>query len=302
VSRAPCGSLNGAVASAVDPDTGHCYVGWINPTNQASAQQDCQSRGGDLVSINSSSENALVRGMWGLPLRAWIGVVSPPGTSQFRLVTGEHLTVNDFAAGEPDDADHAESCVALDPADGWHDLPCGFAATGALPASPATTNSYICEISCGNSVVEPGESCDPPGPGCTRTCQIERDCPEPGGVVSPTSGRCFFLGDTTSDYSTVKDSCPRGTHLAVLESAEDTQAASQATGGTEAWFALRAPDTLGAFAWEAPATLPFDSRRYHGFTGTEPNEPTAPACVRLRAEGWADHGCTRIYGALCERD
>jgi hypothetical protein len=48
----------------------------------------------------------------------------------------------------------------------------------------------------------------------------------------------------------------------------------------------------------------FDSRRYHGFLGTEPNETTAPpTCARQTTlQGWKDRACTGLYVPLCERE
>ena len=47
----------------------------------------------------------------------------------------------------------------------------------------------------------------------------------------------------------------------------------------------------------------FNSRRFHGFTGNEPNENSTPACVRVSSGiGWRDINCNNNYDALCERD
>jgi hypothetical protein len=47
----------------------------------------------------------------------------------------------------------------------------------------------------------------------------------------------------------------------------------------------------------------FNSRRFHGFVGAEPNEATTPNCVRVvDGAGWKDINCNNSYDALCERE
>ncbi|MGZ3406382.1 MAG: lectin-like protein, partial [Polyangia bacterium] len=151
--RAACGSVSGAAAAKIDPATGHCYVAWPGPINFASAQRDCQSRGGYLAVVTSSAENSIVNAVSGLS-QMWIGLeITHAATDSFRWVDGEPFLYSAFATGEPNNGANnggrAEDCGARTIL-GWADLPCGFPSTGNLPASPTFALGFVCESSCGN--------------------------------------------------------------------------------------------------------------------------------------------------------
>ena len=304
--RASCGSVSGATGAKIDPATGHCYVAWPGPINFASAQHDCQSRGGYLAVITSATENTLVASVAGSAQMMWIGLEMSHGTPDtFHWVDREPYAFSAFQPGQPDNgganAPAPEDCIART-ATGWDDVPCGFPSTGGLPASTAFALGYVCEASCGNGVVEPGEACDG-GPTCTASCQLRQPCTEPGGYSSPVSGHCYFTLGVSVDESTALSSCPSGTHLATPHDESETDAAMKGLGlATDAWIALKAATTLGQYSWQQPAPEPFDSTRYHGFSGTEPNDTSTPSCVRLRAGiGWDDKSCSTLFDAMCER-
>jgi hypothetical protein len=171
----------------------------------------------------------------------------------------------------------------------------------------SNTYPYVCEHSCGNGVVEPGEECELGDAGCLPTCVRARPCTEAGGRVSTGTGHCFFLTGSNLTYDQAKAACPAGTHLATLESPTEAEAATLAVGATPAWIALRATTTLGILSWDAAATIPFDPGRYHNFDVDEPNDTTLPQCARVEVGGlWRDRTCgassTYVYAALCERD
>jgi hypothetical protein len=303
--RAPCGTLTGALAAAIDPDSGHCYVAWPGGVHSfTGARNDCQSRGGDLVSITSAREDALVKTLLPSGQSTWIGAYTDPGASpQFKWVSGEAIGYQNWALGQPDNG-VGQHCTVYDPAFGWRDSACGWASNGNLPAAVAIYNPYLCEHGCGNGVVEPGETCEG-GAGCTATCRTVAACTEAGAVSSPASGHCYFASATAVDYATALGACPAGTHLATPESPSETRAALGAAGATDAWIAVHAT-TLYDFSFDgAGASAPLlDVGRYHGFTGTDPDELAAPACVRLKvaATGWADHPCTDLWRPICERE
>jgi hypothetical protein len=304
--RATCGTVSGATGAKIDPATGHCYVAWPGPINYASAQRDCQSRGGYLAVITSSAENTLVSAIAGLS-QMWIGLeITHGATDSYHWVDNEMFLYAAFATGEPNNGSanggRAEDCVARGVA-GWADLPCGFPSTGNLPSSPSFALGFVCESSCGNGVLEPGEECDG-GPNCTANCYLKRPCTESGAFLSPVNGHCYFVQSGSVNYATALNSCPAGTHLATLaDIAENESGMGAVIGKNDAWIALKAASTLGSYDWGAPTSEAFNSRRYHGFTGAEPNESSTPNCVRVSdGMGWRDISCSNTYDSLCERE
>jgi hypothetical protein len=307
-SRAPCGTLSGSSAAKIDPSTGHCYVAWPGPINFASAQRDCQSRNGTLAVVSSAAENGIVNSVSGLQ-QTWIGLeITHGATDSFHWVDGEPYAYSAFAPGEPNNGSanggRAEDCVARTIL-GWADLPCGFPSTGNLPSSPTFALGFVCESSCGNGVVEPGEECDG-GATCTATCALKRPCTEANGVSSPINGHCYFVQTANANFSNaLNNTCPTGTHLATLADIAENESAQKAIAGNgdDAWIALKAPSQLGQYSWQAPSSEAFNSRRFHGFQGNEPNEANTPNCVRLvDGQGWKDIDCGSDYDALCERE
>jgi hypothetical protein len=306
-SRAACGSVSGASAAKIDPTTGHCYVAWPGPINFASAQRDCQSRGGYLAVVTSSAENTIVNSVGG-NAQSWIGLEITHGTTDsFHWVDGEMFLYSAFAPGEPNNGalngGRAEDCTART-VTGWADLPCGFPSTGTLPSSPSFALGFVCESSCGNGVVEPGEECDG-GPSCTATCYTRRPCTEAGAYSSPINGHCYFVQPGLVNFSAAMTSCPTGSHLATLADIAETEAGLGAIVGNvnDPWIALKASSTVGQFSWQEPTSEAFNSRRYHGFSGVEPNESATPACARVvDGIGWKDITCSNTYDTLCERE
>ncbi len=302
--RAPCGDLTGALAATVDSASGHCYVAWPSGVHSfTGARFDCQSRGGDLASITSAGEDAIVKALLPPAQPTWIGAFTPPGaTPQFGWVTGESVSFQNWAIGEPLGGNGSD-CAIYDPASGWKASSCGWASNGNLPAEAQIFNSYVCENGCGNGLVEPGETCEG-GASCTATCQTIASCTESGGATSPVSGRCYFPSGGAVDYPTaIASSCPAGTHLATPDSPWETDAALVAAGVNDAWIAVRAT-TLYDFAFEGSGAPTLDLTRYHGFDGDDPNEVTGPDCVRLKvtAAGWADQQCNLLHPAVCQRE
>jgi hypothetical protein len=162
---------------------------------------------------------------------------------------------------------------------------------------------------CGNGVVEPGETCDPPtSTTCTASCQTKLACTETGGYSSPINGHCYFEVDNSVSYMTARTDCPAGTHLATLGDAAESEAAQLALSATypDAWIALRAPTDVTQFAWDESSSEPFLSRRYHGFLLLEPNTTNPPACARVSlAAGWKDKDCSgngNTFATMCERE
>jgi hypothetical protein len=219
-------------------------------------------------------------------------------------VTGEPTSFTAFATGQPA-GDPTQGC-GHSSATGWQGANCGYPSNGGLTANGMTAFPSVCESGCGNGVVDPGETCDPPGPACTKRCQTRVACTEAGAVLAPENGHCYFVSPTAVDYPTaLASSCPAGTHLATLETPAETEAALAAI-ATDSWIALSAPTTLALFAWDVPGAV-FDPLRYHGFGGDDPNQ-TPPAGVMVTntppsgGPGWRDRPQATLAPALCERD
>jgi hypothetical protein len=298
--RARCGDTAGSDGAALDQQSGHCYISWSTPLSFEPARRECQRRGGDLVAVNSAAENTIVN-LLGVNNQAWIGLTVDPGSTSFYWVTGEPLTFNGFGPGQPNDGPGQEACVRLD-FDGWHDIPCGFPSSGLLPQAPNVQHAYICETACGNGKIDPGEECDDDGPDCTPTCRSVRSCNEPGGVVSPVNGHCYFATNNTVDYQTGLGECPPDAHPATLDEIAETEAGEQAIGSTgDAWIPLSSNNNVGDYSWDVGPTV-FDPRRYHGFFGNEPNNNTLPVCARITPQGWDDGPCGSWHNVLCERE
>jgi cysteine-rich repeat protein len=301
--RAGCGTLSGAAGASIDPATGHCYVAWATASSWASAQRDCESRGGHLATLASANENARVSSLAGTA-DVWIGLTIDHGQPvRDRWVTGERVALTAYATGEPNNGGTSgvpEQCGVVSlKRGGWDDRPCGFVSSGSLPASSLYSLGYVCEHECGNGTVDPGEGCEPAGANCTSLCQIKQSCPE--GIPSPINGHCYFTGSTAVSQTQALAACPAGTHLATLDEIAETEAAVLAAGTTEAWLALRASTTLGQYAWQSGATF-FDSHRYHGFVSPEPNDTVTPSCGRITAAGWKDKTCDNLFVPMCERE
>ena len=240
----------------------------------------------------------------------WIGLEITHGSSDsYHWVDNEMFLYAAFAPGEPNNGaangGRPEDCVARSVL-GWADLPCGFPATGNLPSSPSFALGFVCESSCGNGVQEPGEECDG-GPNCTATCALKRPCTEAGAYSSPVNGHCYFVQSGLVSYSTALSSgCPSGSHLATLADVRRGRGGRWrpvAGNPNDAWIALKAPSTLGVYSWQATTSEDFNSRRYHGFAGAEPNESSTPNCVReVDGLGWRDISCSNDYDSLCERE
>ncbi len=174
------------------------------------------------------------------------------------------------------------------------------------PAQPPSTAAYVCELSCGNGVLDPGEACDPPSPGCTKTCRTISACTEAGGVVSPATGACYFKSAALVSYgAALLTACPSGTHLATPNGPIETEAALKAT-DADAWIGARAKGQPNQFSFDVSG-FSLDTTRYHGFVGPDPDQGIAPACVvathgDVRGDGWRDRSCLTMSPSLCERD
>ncbi|HVK84168.1 MAG TPA: Ig-like domain-containing protein [Kofleriaceae bacterium] len=162
----------------VDPFTGHCYVAYDDTmTTYADAQTACVDAGGYLATITSAGEQTIVASLQAADQSPWIGAADDANTTDtvFQWVTGETWAYTNFATGEPDNDEGlgaAADCLHLvDGEPTWADTNCNLT---------TFVVGQICEVepeACGDSVIQPGETCDDgnatDGDGCSATCTIE---------------------------------------------------------------------------------------------------------------------------------
>jgi hypothetical protein len=302
--RVPCGSVAGAGGARIDPATGHCYVAWPTLTSWEGGEKDCLNRGAHLVSITSKAEDDIVKALT-IATPSWIGILSAGAQNVWS--NGESNAYTAFAAGGM--AMGANACVISQSGGaGWTDRDCSWPAVGLLPASTVNNAAYVCEHTCGNGVMDPGEECDPPtATTCTNACRKIRACTEPGGMISPATGYCYFATAATGDYTAALSTlCPAGTHLATPNNAVDTETARKVV-TIDSWLAVSATVTAQQFKFDvAGPTLQLT--RYHGFVTGDPDQAAAPQYVVMSymhasgVDGWRDRAITGPYPAVCERD
>jgi hypothetical protein len=303
--RAPCGPVEGSSHARVDPLTGHCYVAWPMLLNFTDAERACLDQGAHLAAVTSSAEQDLVHDVASDAV-SWIGVARIGTNNRVEWTDGERESYQAFRAGEPSLGQDA--CVVMLPLGGaWEDRPCGWPQVGLLPPSPASTAAYVCEHTCGNGVLDPGEGCDPPGPTCTQTCRTIAPCTGNGATTSPATGACYFRGNGVGNFNGALQpfTCPQGSHLATPNGPIETETALKAI-DADTWIAVRARTTAGDFDFEVNGWT-LHPQRYHGFVTPDPDSVTAPACAVLthgdmRGDGWRDRGCASFQASLCQRD
>lgn len=197
-------ALAGGDRFVTDPATGHCYVSFDDDQQTfASAQTACIAAGGHLASITSSAEQALVASIHNVLQNPWIGLTDELVEGSFGWITGEAMSFNGFATGQPDGGG-PEDCVNLFAAaiappgetSRWNDTSCTFI---------GFVQGRICELdadACGDGVLHTArsETCDDgnrvPGDGCGATCQVEA-----GAVCSGTAPTtCSRLVINEIDY------------------------------------------------------------------------------------------------------
>jgi len=118
----------GGDAFAVDPGTGHCFVGYADEaTTFVDASSACQAAGGTLATITSAVEESYALAAQISGQNPWIGAVDDGNDTDdvFAWVTGEPWLFRHFAQGEPDDG--GECLHLVDALGAWNDTNCGFA-------------------------------------------------------------------------------------------------------------------------------------------------------------------------------
>jgi cysteine-rich repeat protein len=117
---------------AVDPATGHCYIGATQPIDWFSAESICEQNGGTLAVPDTIEENAFILTVRPSVAEMWIGINDinvEAGTNgnAFVEVTGDLVSLNNFRPGEPNSSGD-EDCVHFGFNESrWNDFSCGNA-------------------------------------------------------------------------------------------------------------------------------------------------------------------------------
>ncbi len=126
------------------------YLLCEGPKTWEAARAFCQSRGADLVTIETEDENAFLAES-GNPT-SWIGLSDTDTEGTFLWVNGKSATISPWNEGEPNDSGGVEDCVGLftsgETAGTWNDFDCG------------SERAFICEDKTNRTNPDPGDACD----------------------------------------------------------------------------------------------------------------------------------------------
>jgi len=137
---APC---TGGNANATDGTT--CYEAFLSlPLSWADAEAVCETRGGRLARIDSSTENQLIATLAGAN-RAWIGGTDLAVEGSFVWADGAPLAYTNWRTGEPNNGNgnFEEDCALIEGQNGgtWDDRPCDTDPAAGVPGQ----YFYVCE-------------------------------------------------------------------------------------------------------------------------------------------------------------
>ncbi|XP_077467332.1 galactose-specific lectin nattectin-like [Stigmatopora argus] len=107
----------------------YCYIYQHDPRSFSDAESVCNVIGGNLVSINSRKENAivveLIREGAGSVVDTWIGLHDAIEEDDFIWTDGEVVNFRHFSSGQPDNDGGNEDCVEIEADDEmWDDDEC----------------------------------------------------------------------------------------------------------------------------------------------------------------------------------
>ncbi|XP_071389044.1 CD209 antigen-like isoform X2 [Centroberyx affinis] len=100
---------------------GSCYFPSTDSKTWNESRQDCQSRGADLVIVNSRKEQSFLKGLHD---RTWLGLSDWHTEGVWKWVDGSNMTDGFWAPGEPNDSGGEDCAELVRRLDAWNDLPC----------------------------------------------------------------------------------------------------------------------------------------------------------------------------------
>ncbi|XP_076822718.1 macrophage mannose receptor 1-like [Clavelina lepadiformis] len=276
-----CGnSTDGTWIRYQEPDTGDdkCYMFIDNITHGWQyAENDCITKGGHLVAIQSSGENSFVlsRGYQTNAQALWIGLKNDSGNT-FHWADGSPYVYTNWSPGEPNNYYDSEGCVTISTYDGlWNDDNCG------------RKFGYVCEKMMGST----GSKVDP-------TPQATGNCP---AGFSPYGNNCYVTGGgKTNTWDTAREWCKKNSAELVTIGNEYEQSFLNNylyEKGSTFWIGLSDRYTgVGQFVWIDQSEVVY--------TNWAPGEPDASyegcAVISPSNDGyWADADCYGYNQFVC---
>ena len=135
------GAPSSAFGQYVWPDNGHTYE-IVGPCAWSTCESDAQTLGGHLVTINDTSENAMIESEFSGYVEFWIGYNRINGGG-FTWSSGETPAYTNWGAGEPNNQGGSENAVIFQAWNSavWNDYYGGNTEYGLaeIPTTPAPT-------------------------------------------------------------------------------------------------------------------------------------------------------------------
>ncbi|XP_074624200.1 uncharacterized protein LOC141882148 isoform X4 [Acropora palmata] len=250
------------------------------------ALQACRrTRGGDLVSIHSASENIFINSkiFRRSSRKFWIGLNDLGLESSFKWSDGSPVQYTKYAFRQPDDFFKQEDCVEfLKYSATWNDNHCN------------RQNPYICKISgSAPSTIFPTT---PTGTNLKR-CK--------GGWLNYEK-KCYLLvSDSKQTWENARRVCrqdPNGRMKGDLVTIDDQYEQAfliTAIGGRQSFFWIGLNDLLtdGTFYWTDNSIIKFTNWG----TGQPSRGRVFPNCVSMTPSGrWINRQCSQSRGYICE--
>ncbi|MBC7695723.1 MAG: gliding motility-associated C-terminal domain-containing protein [Burkholderiales bacterium] len=217
-----------------------CSLYFINPQFMTGpqAQAYAQTFGANLISVQSSSENAdLVQALSNQGYSSnviWIGYSDAVSEGSFVWYDGSPLSYSNWAPGEPNDAGGVEDCTQIYPDGMWNDLNCaGYNSLSVIEVNlcPQVAVSNP-PISCPGTNVTLNASTLLGSPGYTYTwvqsaSETFTNTSAPGNTDQITVSS--FAANTFTVYSEDRYSCPQSAIVSLSVNPSPTITANNAT-------------------------------------------------------------------------
>ncbi|XP_023194031.1 macrophage mannose receptor 1-like [Xiphophorus maculatus] len=275
------------------PHFRNCYrlfhnVDWSQKKSWEAAQEDCISRGANLVSIHNHEEEEFLS-VYSKGSTKWIGLRHNPTVGGYSWSDGTPLSHTNWGHGEPNNHEGREECVEMVSSNNgtfswWNDLNCD------------AHQDWICMISKGKTPIIPPVPPSPvPAPDCGSN---------PGWRKN--NNICYYYNDTDIvDFHTAIMRCyaEKAMLVSILNKNEQAYVNSMVGTGkvTAAWIGMRMFGiTSGQYMWIDLSPLTYT----HWAPGEPNNANGEEQCVQMNRHqgGWNDANCGRAgAGYVCKK-